>query len=170
VARGGSLGATFMEPNDEDSLATTKLKCLANIDTAMGGHVAEKLFIGERKITTGCSSDLKMATDIAYQAVMRYGMFGEDLGYMSSDTKELSEEMKSKIDLKVKEILKYSEARVEKLLLKKSKELRDLSKNLYWYDYMDAKEMEVIFKGGKVEKEKVRDWDKDEKPHSLVTF
>jgi len=57
VARGGSLGATFMEPNDGE-LSTTKLKCLANIDTAMGGHVAEKLFIGERKITTGCSSDL----------------------------------------------------------------------------------------------------------------
>jgi ATP-dependent metalloprotease len=58
VSRGGSLGATYMEPNDGDSLSTTKLKCLANIDTAMGGHVAEKLFIGNEKITTGCSSDL----------------------------------------------------------------------------------------------------------------
>jgi ATP-dependent Zn protease len=66
VARGGSLGATFMQPNEEDMLSTTKLKCLANIDTAMGGHVAEKLFIGSQKITTGCSSDLKGATDIAY--------------------------------------------------------------------------------------------------------
>lgn len=73
-----------MQPNDEDMLSTTKLKCLANIDTAMGGHVAEKLFIGSQKITTGCSSDLKGATDIAYQAVMRYGMFGEEVGYMSS--------------------------------------------------------------------------------------
>jgi ATP-dependent metalloprotease len=105
VARGGSLGATFMEPNEEDMLATTKMKCLANIDTAMGGHVAEKLFIGNQSITTGCSSDLKGATDIAYQAVMRYGMFGEDLGYMSSNTEDLSEEMKAKIDFKVKEIL-----------------------------------------------------------------
>jgi len=66
VARGGSLGATFMEPDDADMLSTTKMKCLANIDTAMGGHVAEKLFIGDRAITTGCSSDLKGATDIAY--------------------------------------------------------------------------------------------------------
>lgn len=95
VARGGSLGATFMEPADGDMLSTTKLKCLANIDTAMGGHVAEKLFIGDRKITTGCSADLKGATRIAYQAVMRYGMFGEDVGYMSSSTDELSEDMKA---------------------------------------------------------------------------
>jgi hypothetical protein len=32
-------------------------------------------------------------------------MFGEDLGYMSSSTDELSEEMKTKIDNKVKSIL-----------------------------------------------------------------
>ena len=83
----------------------------------MGGHVAEKLFIGNQKITTGCSSDLKGATDIAYGAVMKYGMFGEDVGYMSSQTDQLSEEMKAKIDSKVKEILQESEQRVEKLLL-----------------------------------------------------
>ena len=68
----------------------------------MGGHVAEKLFIGNQKITTGCSSDLKGATDIAYGAVMKYGMFGEDVGYMSSQTDQLSEEMKNNIDVKVK--------------------------------------------------------------------
>jgi ATP-dependent metalloprotease len=85
VARGGSLGATYMQPDESDMLSTTKLKCIAQIDTAMGGHVAEKLFIGDKKVTTGCSSDLKGATDIAYQAVMRFGMFGEELGYISSE-------------------------------------------------------------------------------------
>lgn len=119
VARGGSLGATYMEPDEADMLSTTKLKCLASIDTAMGGHVAEKLFIGDQKVTTGCSSDLKGATDIAYRAVMRYGMFGEELGYMSSSTEDLSEEMKAKIDEKVKQILKESEQRVAKLLTDK---------------------------------------------------
>ena len=98
VARGGSLGATYMEPDESDSLSTTKLKCLAQIDTAMGGHVAEKLFIGNQKITTGCYGDLSKATQIAYGAVMQFGMFGEEVGYMSSSTDELSEEMKAKID------------------------------------------------------------------------
>ena len=162
VARGGSLGATFMEPKEGDMLSTTKEKCLANIDTAMGGHVAEKLFIGERKITTGCSSDLQNASNTAYQAVMRFGMFGEDVGYMSSSTEDLSEEMKAKIDSKVKEILEESEKRVEKLLNEKGTQLRELSKNLYWYDYLDAEEMDSIFKGKQVEKEKVRDWDGSE--------
>ena len=71
----------------------------------MGGHVAEKLFIGEKKVTSGCSSDLVNATEIAYQAVMKFGMFGEEIGYMSSNTEELSEGMKAKIDEKVKQIL-----------------------------------------------------------------
>jgi len=47
-----------MVPDESDSLATTKEKVIANIDTAMGGHVAEELFIGSDKVTTGCSSDL----------------------------------------------------------------------------------------------------------------
>ena len=83
----------------------------------MGGHVAEKLFIGKNKITTGCSNDLQGATNIAYEAVMKYGMFGEELGYMSSNPDELSQEMLAKIDLLVKKILKESEERVEKLLI-----------------------------------------------------
>ena len=57
VSRGGSLGATFMEPSDSET-STNKLKCLAQIDTAMGGHVAEELFLGTNSITTGCGSDL----------------------------------------------------------------------------------------------------------------
>lgn len=46
VARGGSLGATYMQPDDSGSLATTKEKVLASVDVAMGGHIAEKMFIG----------------------------------------------------------------------------------------------------------------------------
>lgn len=109
VARGGSLGATYMEPDDADMLSTTKIKCLAQIDTAMGGHVAEKLFIGDKKITTGCSGDLQGATDIAYKAVMRFGMFGEDVGYTSASIDELSEERRAKIDLHVRKLLQESE-------------------------------------------------------------
>jgi len=134
----------------------------------MGGHVAEKLFVGAEKITTGCSSDLQGATDIAYQAVMKYGMFGEELGYMSSSTEELSEDMKSKIDDKVKQILKESEVRVQKLLLDKGIQMRELSKNLYWFDYLNAEEMDKIFKGEIIEKEKVREWEGKERSHGLV--
>jgi len=58
VARGGSLGATFMVPDESDEINLNKEKLLAKIDVAMGGHVAEELFIGRDLITTGCGSDL----------------------------------------------------------------------------------------------------------------
>jgi hypothetical protein len=45
------------------------------------------------------------------------------------------------------------------LLLSKEQEIRELSKNLYWYDYIDYEEMEKIFKGEKINKEKVREWE-----------
>lgn len=101
VARGGSLGATYMVPNESDSLSTTKEKVLAFIDVAMGGHVAEELFIGSTSMTTGCGSDLERATKHAYNAVRKYGMFGEDAGYISSDKNALSEKHNASIDIKV---------------------------------------------------------------------
>ncbi len=53
----------------DDTVSWTKEKILADIDVAMGGHVAEKLIIGDNKITSGCSSDLQGATSLAYNAV-----------------------------------------------------------------------------------------------------
>lgn len=48
----------------------------------MGGHVAEKIFLGPDKVTSGCGGDLIGATDIAYKAVRNFGMFGDEgVGY-----------------------------------------------------------------------------------------
>jgi cell division protease FtsH len=42
----------------DDSVSMTKEKILADIDVAMGGHMAEKLIIGPAKVTSGCGGDL----------------------------------------------------------------------------------------------------------------
>ena len=147
VARGGSLGATFMVPDESDSLSTTKEKVLANIDVAMGGHVAEQLFIGDDKMTTGCGSDLDAATKLAYRAVRSFGMFGEDAGYISAPKDNLSEQHNAMVDLKVQQILKESKARVTELLSGKEKQMREMSVQLYKYDYLDSDEIEKIMKG-----------------------
>ena len=103
VARGSSLGATYMVP--DDSVGMTKEKILAEIDVAMGGHVAEKMIIGEKHVTSGCSSDLEGATRLAYNAVRNFGMFGEEVSYISSSHEDTSEDYNARIDKKVKEIL-----------------------------------------------------------------
>ena len=119
VARGGSLGATYMVPDESDSLSLTKEKVLAQIDVAMGGHCAEELFIGSDKMTTGCANDLANATKMAYRAVESFGMFGEDAGYISADKNQMSQERLAMIDKKVVEILDESKKRVTKLLTEK---------------------------------------------------
>jgi hypothetical protein len=52
--------------------------------------------------------------------------------------------------------------------LKKEKELRELSKNLFYYDYLTAEEIEKIIIGKKLDKEKVRTW--ENKEQYLIKF
>ena len=92
----------------DDSVSWTKEKILAEIDVAMGGHVAEKLIIGDTKVTSGCSSDLQGATDMAYRAVRQYGMFGESAGYVAADPEQTSEKYNALVDKEVKTILDVS--------------------------------------------------------------
>ena len=58
VARGGALGVTFFVPDESAEQSSNKAQMLAQIDVAMGGHVAEKLVIGKEMITSGCGRDL----------------------------------------------------------------------------------------------------------------
>lgn len=108
VARGESLGVTMMMPDESSEVSNNKLQVLAAIDTAMGGHVAEELFIGDNQVTSGCSSDFANATQMAYAAVRSYGMFGEDAGYVSQKPCKLSDGHNAMVDKKVQEILKES--------------------------------------------------------------
>lgn len=71
-------------------------------------------------------------------------MFGEHAGYIASEADETSEKHNAMVDKQVKEILDESFTRVSKLLLSREKELREVSKNLFHYDYLDAEEIEKI--------------------------
>jgi len=55
-----------------------------------------------------------------------------------------------------------------KLLSGREKELREISKNLFHYDYLSAEEMENIIKGKPLKKEKVRKWELKE--NYLIKF
>lgn len=144
VARGGSLGATYFVPGDTSESSMNKEQILAQIDVAMGGHVAEKLIIGKEQISSGCGGDLQGATNLAVYAVRQSGMFGEDISFISSGSKDTSDAYNADVDRVVKKILDESFERVSLLLTKKEKELRRLSKYLYQHDYLDADEMDRI--------------------------
>jgi hypothetical protein len=60
--------------------------------------------------------------------------------------------------------------RVKTLLLAKETEIRDLSKNLFWYDYLDHHEMEKVINGEELPKEKVRVWDYNKEGTYIIKF
>lgn len=139
----------------------------------MGGHVAEKLVIGKGKITSGCSSDLRGATQYATQAVRTSGMFGDMASLSSTAFDENSDKYNALVDSAVKKILDESFERVKNLLEKKDKELRRLSIALYEQDYLDAKQMDLVIRGkglGKKEEEKVRTWDEEANGRPIIQF
>lgn len=56
------------------------------------------------------------------------------------------------------------------MLNKREIELRNLSKNLFWYDYLDYKEMEKVINGDDLPKEKVRVWDYQKEGEFIIKF
>lgn len=79
IPRAGSLGHTSYIPK-KDVYHVTKSQLLASMDTMLGGRAAEELIFGPDKVTTGASSDLQRATEIAEAMVKNYGM-SEKMGF-----------------------------------------------------------------------------------------
>ncbi|MDD9334485.1 MAG: ATP-dependent zinc metalloprotease FtsH [Rickettsiaceae bacterium] len=73
IPRGRSLGMVMRLPeNDRFSMPRDKME--ADIAVAMAGRVAEELIFGRDKVTSGASSDIKMATQMARAMVTDWGL------------------------------------------------------------------------------------------------
>lgn len=111
----GAAGYTMPLP-EKDEMFLTRGKMLHEIMVALGGRIAEEIIFDD--ITTGASSDIKQATEIARRMVTRYGMSdhigtinyddeGEDvfIGRDLAHTKAYSEQTAGRIDEEVKAIV-----------------------------------------------------------------
>jgi ATP-dependent metalloprotease len=111
---GGSLGHTALIPKEE-SLSYTKDNLLKQIDSMLGGRVAEEMFLGKDKITTGCGDDLRKATQSLYSYIRDLGM-EDDVFIGSKSNTELSDQKNYEIDKRVQSILEKRYARVKDML------------------------------------------------------
>ena len=68
MPRGSALGMVTQLPSDDET-SISKKQLLARLDVCMGGRVAEELIFGKEHITTGASSDLNTATELAQYMV-----------------------------------------------------------------------------------------------------
>ena len=81
IPRGRALGMVMRLP-ERDQLSMTRAKMEADMAVAMGGRVAEEIIFGHDMVTSGASSDIQMATQLARAMVTQYGM-SEKLGPLS---------------------------------------------------------------------------------------
>lgn len=160
LARGRALGITWSAPKSEKMSQKTK-EFRARLVMAMGGKAAEELIFGFDNVTSGCSSDLKQATQVARRMVMEFGMcIGESdmtgkeqrnllLAPIALDVESyasLSEAAKQEIDKEVNALLRWAYKKAYALLKDKKVALEHLALCLLEFETLDADEIEIAIK------------------------
>lgn len=162
IPRGRALGLVMRLPeNDRISMSRAKLK--ADLAVAMGGRIAEELIFGYEKVTTGASSDIKQATNIARRMVTEWGMsdklgpllYGSDqeevfLGHSVSQTKNVSDDTAALVDSEIKNIVETAYKRAEDILNDKMDDLHKLAKGLLEYEMLSGDEIKTLLAGGAI--------------------
>lgn len=151
MPRGSSLGATHFLPEREKYLST-KEEMLASIMSALGGRIAEEIVFNT--LSTGASSDFKVATDIARKMVCVYGM-SENLGpiiYESSSyygrSEGYSQETARKIDEEIRSILQMCYDKAKDLLVAHRGKLDQLAHLLLEKETVHAQDIYSVLEMG----------------------
>lgn len=149
VPRGHALGMVSWLPQDEH--LTSKEDYMSQIDTCMGGRVAEELIFGPDKITPGAGSDLQQATKIAKAMVLQLGM-GEKIGKLAFSNMELrrgeiSPDTARAVEEEVKDLLENSYERARSILINHRKELDRLANALLEYETLSLEEIKMVIDG-----------------------
>ncbi|RMG03921.1 MAG: cell division protein FtsH, partial [Acidobacteria bacterium] len=172
IPRGMALGVTQQLP-EGDRHSYTKEYLLSQIAILMGGRIAEEVFFGEDRITTGASNDIERATEIARAMVCEYGM--SDLGPLAFGKKEeqiflgkeitqhrnYSEDTAIKIDQEVRKIVSQQYERAKKIILENREALERLAEELIKRETLDGVQVRRLIAGLPLdeEDEKVSDSD-----------
>ena len=160
IPRGRALGMVMRLP-EGDRISLARDKIYADLRVACGGRIAEDLIFGVDKITTGASSDIRMATDMARRMVTEWGM-SDKLGFLAysadeqevflgrsvSQQKNMADATASIIDNEVRRIVDEAYDAATKILKKNNVELERLAEGLLEYETLDGEEIKIIVEGG----------------------
>ena len=157
VSRGQMGGYTRFLPEEDRSLWTTA-QFRDRIGAAMGGMAAEEIVF--KDVTTGASSDLEQATNIARSMVTRYGMsvklgprtFGKReemvfLGKEISEQRDYSEGVAATIDEEVKEIIDTAYQKASEIITSNRDKLEKLAQHLIQNETIEADELIALLDG-----------------------
>ena len=159
IPRGRALGVTMSLP-ERDALSVSKLELESKIAMAFGGRVAEKLIFGPENITTGASSDIRMATAYARAMVTEYGFsdklgpqrYSDNeeevfLGHSVAQRKNVSDATAKLIDEEVRKIIDTGQDTAERILTEHADELETLAQALLEYETLSGEEIKALLRG-----------------------
>ncbi|MBF0094033.1 MAG: ATP-dependent zinc metalloprotease FtsH [Alphaproteobacteria bacterium] len=180
IPRGRALGMVMRLP-EGDRISTSRAKLEADLTVAMGGRVAEEMVFGADHITTGASSDIRMATDIARRMVTEWGMsekmgplsYGSPdqevfLGHSVTQHKNISDETARQVDEEVRKIVDAAFARSREILSTHRDELETLAKGLLDYETLSGEEIRALLAGEPVIRKDEDDAPGDSAPRASV--
>lgn len=155
IPRGRALGMVMRLPeNDRFSMTLEKMK--ADIAVAMAGRVAEEIIFGNEKVTSGASSDIKMATKMAEAMVTEWGLSekigpifhgksSEDMYSMAgSGDKGRSDKTSDIIDNEIKRIVEEGYSFAREILTKHLDQLHTLAKALIEKETLSGKQIKNL--------------------------
>lgn len=156
ISRGSAGGYTLAVPEDDSSLHS-RLYFYDQLAMLLGGYASEKLVFNN--LTTGPSSDLERATQMARGMVTRYGMsnlgartFGkkEEMVFLGKDMheqKDYSDATAEAIDAEVSRLVDEALATATKVLTEKRALLDTLANALLEEETIEKERFDAIMRG-----------------------
>lgn len=161
IPRGRALGLVMRLP-ENDRFSVTRSKLHDDLIVAMGGRAAEELIFGYDKVTTGASSDISHATEMARNMVTKWGLSDkvgtvdysddEDKNPYMSNSKEFSEETTKLIDSEIKRIVEEALQKARDILSEKRDDLENLAQALLKFETLTGTEIKDLLAGKEIKK------------------
>jgi cell division protease FtsH len=168
IPRGRSLGAVWRLP-ERDQYSQSREKMHDDLAIAMGGRVAEELIFGYDKVTSGASSDIKMATSLAKRMVTQFGMSDKlgpllytdneeevFLGHSVARQQNMSPETARIIDEEVRRFIDEANARANKIIKTHKKDLHKIAGALLEYETLSGDELGDLIAGRDIDRATVK--------------
>ncbi len=164
IPRGSTGGVTWaIPPEDKSYHSIVEFKdVLARL---LGGRIAEEIVYGKDHVTTGASSDLPKAAELARDMIVNQGMgsgklrdqvFHVEEGMMLErmvHEREYSDDTAKMIDLEVEGLITEAATRARSVIKANLKYLEALKDKLLEKETVDAEEVTAIFTGSHMPKE-----------------
>ena len=156
IPRGGAGGYTMTMP-DEEKHYISGARLRDQIVELLGGHVAEKIVLGD--VSTGSTSDLSRASELARKMITEYGM-NDEIGpvYLGGDqevfvgrdfghARNYSEELAARVDEQLEKTLHAALDRATQLLNENREKLDRIARELINREKLDKEEFAALMRG-----------------------